>query len=415
MKKLCLSLLIFSLFPLFISAQEEQFPLEVSRVVIKISEGKPIVSYKDFKKEEVGQVNFYYFKTFRNTNSFYPEQIKKSIEAELVRQEFKVEGWGGLFPELDRQIEPKMAIGAIVKDFNIYVNAINARANFKLKIEIEKLINWQILDLETNQIVYNQDIKSVFYTPDGIVQASKSGSAYFDFSGAIDSSFIKAVNDLLNDPEFQSLLQKKKQEKSLSQDTTVIRIPKVALANSSRFLEQAIQATVTIKSPLGFGSGFFINNKGLILTCYHNFKKSKPVKVYLNQSIATEAEVVKVSPEYDLALLQIKEIESAPLTIGQDTKSKTGAEVYVIGTPANEVLSQSVSGGILSGKRTVESKQYLQTDASVSPGNSGGPMINEKGEVIGIVNAKVVSYGAEGIGFAIPIEVALEQLNIKVE
>ena len=77
-------------------------------------------------------------------------------------------------------------------------------------------------------------------------------------------------------------------------------------------------------------------------------------------------------------------------------------------------LGQSVAKGILSGKRKIKDKIYIQTDMAVSPGNSGGPLLNEKGEIIGIVQRKIVDEGVEGIGFAIPIDKAIEILNIEL-
>ena len=390
-------------------AQEKAFPIKVSRIQISIKEGDPVIFYKNFNKDNEPSNLVYYFKAFRNTNSFRPDAIRYTIEEKLSHHGFNVEGWGGLFPELNETVEPKLAIGVIIKDFAIYNNTLYT------KLEIESLINWQILDLETNQIVYNQELSSTYYTEKIIIQTSNAGVPYYDYSRAIDSAFTVCVNQLLNDSVFKSLFIEDGLEYDLNADTSKIVIPQIALSKTSGYLEQAIQGTVTIKSPLGFGSGFFLSREGLILSCYHNIKKSRPVKVFLNKGVSMEAEVVKVNPEYDLALLKLKEVESKALMIGQNSTEEIGREVFVIGTPANQALSQSVSKGIISGDRIIEEKRYLQTDASVSPGNSGGPMINKDGEVIGIVNAKVVSFGTEGIGFAIPIDIALEQLNIQIK
>jgi|LakMenE01Jun11ns_1017448.scaffolds.fasta_scaffold9491424_2 serine protease Do len=97
-------------------------------------------------------------------------------------------------------------------------------------------------------------------------------------------------------------------------------------------------------------------------------------------------------------------------------KRSVGAEVIVIGNPgevAGIKLTNSVSKGIISGFRSNEEQEMIQTDASVNPGNSGGPMIDKTGHVIGIVNAKIINYGIEGIGFAIPLFEAIPSLGIK--
>jgi hypothetical protein len=85
-----------------------------------------------------------------------------------------------------------------------------------------------------------------------------------------------------------------------------------------------------------------------------------------------------------------------------------------IGTPGDVELGQSVSKGILSGKRKVSEIIYLQTYVAVSPGNSGGPLIDERGQIVGIIQRKLVGAGIEGVGFALPIETAMKQLGLEV-
>lgn len=97
-------------------------------------------------------------------------------------------------------------------------------------------------------------------------------------------------------------------------------------------------------------------------------------------------------------------------------KRQVGAEVIIIGNPSEVAgikLTNSVSKGIISGFRSNEEQEMIQTDASVNPGNSGGPMLNKTGHAIGIVNAKIINYGIEGIGFAIPLFDAIPSLGIK--
>jgi serine protease Do len=84
----------------------------------------------------------------------------------------------------------------------------------------------------------------------------------------------------------------------------------------------------------------------------------------------------------------------------------------VIGTPADEEFVNSVSKGIVSGLRKLNGFYYIQTDASVSPGCSGGPLLNKKGQVIGITSWKIVALGFEGLAFGIPLDVIGKRLNI---
>ena len=87
--------------------------------------------------------------------------------------------------------------------------------------------------------------------------------------------------------------------------------------------------------------------------------------------------------------------------------------MFAIGTPEDISLGQSVTKGIVSGKRKFEDKIYIQTDVTINSGNSGGPLLNEKGQVVGMVTMKLVGDGVEGLGFCVPSNQIMEILNIK--
>jgi len=86
--------------------------------------------------------------------------------------------------------------------------------------------------------------------------------------------------------------------------------------------------------------------------------------------------------------------------------------VYAIGTPSDIELGQTLSKGIISGKRLFNQKQYIQTDVSINSGNSGGALIDPQGNLLGIISAKIVGVGIEGLGFAIPIKYINESLVV---
>jgi S1-C subfamily serine protease len=174
------------------------------------------------------------------------------------------------------------------------------------------------------------------------------------------------------------------------------------------------RAVVTIKQKEGFGSGVVISSAGLIVTNYHVVDENREVKVKLNTGISLSAKVIKTNPAADLALLKVdvQDLPSLPLS---QREPEMGEEVIAIGTPGDLSLDQTVSKGIVSGKRTFEGKKFVQTDLSINPGNSGGPLIDEKGEVIGIITMKLVGRGMEGLGFALSAEEVMKGLNLKIE
>ncbi|GAC1628875.1 MAG: serine protease MucD [Nevskia sp.] len=157
------------------------------------------------------------------------------------------------------------------------------------------------------------------------------------------------------------------------------------------------------------GSGFILWSDGYILTNHHVVKDSKEVVVRLSDRRQFEATIVGSDERSDLALLKIDAKNLPAVKIGNVAKSRVGEWVLAIGSPFG--FDYTVTTGILSAKnRNLDTEQYvpfLQTDAAVNPGNSGGPLFNLKGEVLGI-NSQIYSQngGFQGVAFAIPIDVA---------
>jgi len=159
----------------------------------------------------------------------------------------------------------------------------------------------------------------------------------------------------------------------------------------------------------GVGSGFIMSREGYILTNNHVVEDADQIKVKLADGKEYDGKVVGRDPKTDLALIKIQGAPDLhPLNLGNSEDLKVGSWVVAIGSPFG--LEQTVTAGIVSAKgRVIGSGPYddfIQTDASFNPGNSGGPLINMKGEVVGI-NTAIVASG-QGIGFAIPINMAKE-------
>ena len=116
-----------------------------------------------------------------------------------------------------------------------------------------------------------------------------------------------------------------------------------------------------------------------------------------------------------MALLKVSGQNFRGLSLINSDSAQTGEDVFAIGTPSDISLGQSVTKGIISGKRKIGEKIYLQTDVTINSGNSGGPLLNENGEVIGMVTMKLVGDGIEGIGFCVPSNTIMDKLNIKLQ
>jgi serine protease Do len=157
------------------------------------------------------------------------------------------------------------------------------------------------------------------------------------------------------------------------------------------------------------GSGFIVSADGYVVTNHHVVAGGGQIVVRLDRGTEHPARVVGTDPATDLALLRLETSGLASLTLGDSDRLEVGEPVMAIGNPFG--LDQTVTTGIVSAKeRFIGSGPYddfIQTDASVNPGNSGGPLIDHRGAVVGI-NTAIFSQtgGSVGIGFAIPINLA---------
>ena len=166
----------------------------------------------------------------------------------------------------------------------------------------------------------------------------------------------------------------------------------------------------------GQGSGFIVDNQGHILTNNHVVDNAQTVDVTLSNKKKFKATVIGVDHIHDLALLQIHDAQNLqPATLADSTSLAVGQRVYAIGNPFG--FSGTMTRGIISAIRSVQLpsgnriEDAIQTDASVNPGNSGGPLLNSHGDVIGITtmiatNPNGNADQSAGIGFAIPISTA---------
>ena len=166
----------------------------------------------------------------------------------------------------------------------------------------------------------------------------------------------------------------------------------------------------------GSGSGFFLTSSGYVMTNYHVVENSVSIVVVDTNDKDYSATLVNYDKELDVALLYVESGSFTPVTIGNSGAVELGEEVVAIGCPYGEGFMFSASNGIISGvDRTLSgSDGMLQTNAPLNPGNSGGPLFDSMGRVIGIVTSKLLSIEdadgqlitLEGMAFAIPINKA---------
>ena len=165
------------------------------------------------------------------------------------------------------------------------------------------------------------------------------------------------------------------------------------------------------------GSGFIISADGYILTNYHVIeyadKGGYEISVMLHDGTRYEAKIVGSEESNDIAVLKIEASGLTPVTLGDSDAIRVGDEVHAVGNPLGELEFSMTNGHVSALDRIITTESggdainMFQIDAPVNSGNSGGPVYNAAGEVIGIVTAKYESTGVEGLGFAIPINDAV--------
>ncbi len=206
-----------------------------------------------------------------------------------------------------------------------------------------------------------------------------------------------------------------------------------AMGSVSKLYESSCPFTVAIETDArSIGTGFFVTENGYVVTNHHVIANASSVLVYTNNGQKYSADIVGSDVELDLAVLKVngKNGQTFPAAkIANSDKVKTGDSIIVIGTPVRLDLAWSLTTGYVSYAKRESNmsgtmQTYIQISAAVNPGNSGGPLINANGEVIGIVQARIIDKeevydangqiigytmpGADGIGLAIPINKVID-------
>ena len=186
----------------------------------------------------------------------------------------------------------------------------------------------------------------------------------------------------------------------------------------------------------GAGSGVILSEDGYILTCAHVVSGASTISVTTNDGIIYPARIIGSYEDGDIAVIKIDADNLTPVQPGNSESVVLGEPVYAVGNPGGDLNGTVTEGIISSVNRTISISldqvaaapfggaypqqrevtiNVLQTSAAVSPGNSGGGLFNAYGELIGIVNAKSSGTGQEGLGFAIPVNTALEIAQSLIE
>ena len=171
-------------------------------------------------------------------------------------------------------------------------------------------------------------------------------------------------------------------------------------------IEYVTNCTFTIKGPKRVGSGFLISSGGYALTCRHVVDDVPNLTALMNDQQEAQVNVLFTSSKYDLALVQVMVPQKMPYLAVRDAEGLApGDRLFAVGASAG--LQSTVTDGVFTAFRTIEAAKgnFIQFSAPLNPGNSGGPLVDENGMVVGVVSLKFLSQQGmpvSGVGFAVP-------------
>lgn len=179
-------------------------------------------------------------------------------------------------------------------------------------------------------------------------------------------------------------------------------------------LSKVLGSVVTIVQGNSTGTGFFVSKDGLLLTATHVIDGTEPIVVHTSSRRDLPATVVRGHSSQDVALIRVAPGEEPCLPVGTNVP-EIGTELFALGAPRSQGSSPGVARGIVSTQHESEGLSYLQTDAAVNPGDSGGPMLSADGRAIAVNSWKIVGQAVEGLNFGAPIARGLALLQVDLQ
>ncbi|HZR35637.1 MAG TPA: trypsin-like peptidase domain-containing protein [Nevskia sp.] len=265
-------------------------------------------------------------------------------------------------------------------------------------------VNWQIYDVIQKKVVYEA-------TTDGAYREDSSGAG-----GTVAytiNAFDEAVRNLLADPGFHELVTHPRTSPAVAAKRETIRLR--GATTPANGVADARAAVVTVLLADGHGSGFIISPDGYVLTNHHVVEQARFVKVRLSSHREVVGEVLRTDSARDVALIKLAESNLPALPLRLATAPDVTEEVYAIGTPIDPGLDTTVTRGIVSAYRNLEGFKFIQSDVVIHPGNSGGPLLDRSGTVVGLTDLKMFPAEADNLNYFIPIGDALQRLDLEVE
>ena len=386
-----------------LKASAKSKPIQLSKVIVRLKRGEHVgalqggllcvpqadLNWKggrlkldsdDFTDAFKEELEKYSFKTVGDTNALFEDPSSWNSEILVA----------GLVKELKSNVCFPMAG---------FGNFSSSKGESFIKVE------WQIYSKLDRAVVHS-------VTTEGSFKSTESQEGGID--PIIINAFTQAARNLLADEKFRDIVirggETVKETTFKTADGFIVTPGK-----AKPFQKQADEwkeGVMTIFAGKGHGSGFAIG-ENLILTNHHVIGESNKVVVKLGAGFESSGDVIAYNSAYDVALIKVPASLPRYFKI-QRTLPSIGTNVYALGSPLSESLDATLSRGVVSNIRKENNQTLIQSDVNVLPGNSGGPLVNELGEAVGItVSGIQINKASQGINFFVPIKDALEVMKLQ--
>jgi hypothetical protein len=188
-------------------------------------------------------------------------------------------------------------------------------------------------------------------------------------------------------------------------------------SSATEIVETVCPAVVRLETGDSVGTGMIVDGSGYVLTCNHVVEDTPSVDVITYDGKRYDAAVIARDIPKDLAVVKLSAtgVSFPTVTLGDGGRLEVGQEIIVVGYSLGLEGETTISRGIVSAFRSVEGVDYIQTDAAMNPGNSGGPMVDYQGNVVGILTFKLVGEAVEGMSFAVSANSAKDFVDSTIE
>lgn len=264
-------------------------------------------------------------------------------------------------------------------------------------------LKWEVFSVRRQQVVYSTVIENTYATDKDVAEKE------------FDASLMQAIVDnLLADPALVAVIR----SGGVPSAAQAVALPMLQVdpgqlitGGVDKGANKILAAVATVESGVGSGSAFYVSQDGYLITNQHVVADDKFVRVKLASGRSLVGEVVRVDKARDVALLRTDPVAFEALALRTDGGT-VGEPVYAVGSPFGQSLSGTITRGVLSARRVFEGVAYLQSDVALNPGNSGGPLLDASGRVIGI---STIGTRAQGINLFVPLDDVLDKLALVLQ